>query len=463
MDGPEPTSAATSRLVLTDDDLRRITAAVRDGFVRKSDPPKGRQVLRSWIAPLTGFAILLAAWLVLTHWRPPIEPRVRATSLPATEMLDHPAGGGPVRWRVVGAQAQSLIVTGPQTISLPVDLPLATSECAALATELGGQCAEAISTVLIPASVAISWSTPQPVSLIPSMGDPPPDAGQRLRTARSLRLSLVNPAGRTTDGSADPPSTPAPPAGPSGQPAAATRPQLSIWADTTGHPAQRWCFDYAPTAPATLSIAVGNRQTSRQLRPDSATNFGCSGLQLLVQPGAAASGGRALPPLVTLGGLTSIQVHTEATQINLSDLTGNLVLEPDRIKVFETPTAAAIQASSTIATDLNIQAGSASLALVGHDVTSIDTGEGNLVRTAWERQKELALPIFLGLVGLMTPLLGAAYKNTFDYLVAQPTLLRRNLRRVGRWLWWPVRAITPRRRPPTPPGQLDPPATEAGG
>ena len=459
MNGPDPASGGTSRLVLTDDDLRRITAAVREGMSRKPDTPKGGSVLRSWTAPVAGFAILLTAWLMLTHWRPSITPRVRATSLPVSEVLDLPAGNRDVRLRIVGAQTQSLTVAGPQNVALPIDLPLTTADCPQLARELGGQCAAAIGTVLVPSSVTVSWTSPQPLKLDPEQPDP---ANPRPLLARAVRIALDNPAAARIGDS------PAPAHGNGAAAPAVTGPQLSIWADTTGagRTAQRWCYQYTPTAPATLSISVGNRQATRALTQRTAPNVGCDGLHLLVSSGQTVAGTRPLPPLVTLGGVSAIQIHTESTQVNLSALTGNLVLEEDRIKVFETPVAAAIRSDSTIATDLNIQAGTASLALAGHEVTSIDTDEGNLVRTAWQRQKELTVPIFLALVGLMTPLLGAAYKNSFDYLIAEPTLLRRNLRRTARWLWWPFAALgrlvalpfvwlagRSRRRPAAPPGE----------
>lgn len=454
MDSPERVSGATGLLAMTEDDLRRIVATVVEAMApRKPERPRGIVVLRSWIAPLAGFLLLFTTWVLLTHWRPPITPRARATSLPTVELLDHPVAGRDVRLRITGAQAQALTVTGPQTISVPIDLPLPATGCNQMARELGGQCAAAIGTVLIPGSVTVAWDAPQPLLLDPVQPNP---ANPRPLTMRALRVGLANPPAPTTADGGTEPAAPGDAAGSAGR-------QVSIWADTTGkgQRAQRWCYQYGQAAPATLTITAGDRVATRAFDRTGAPSVGCDGLQLLVTGDQSVAGTRPVPPLVTLGGVGAIQIHTESAQLNISHLTGNLVLEEDRIKVFETPTAAALRAGS-IATDLNLAAGSASLALIGHGVTSIDTGEGNLVRTAWQRQKELIVPIFLGLVGLMTPLLGAAYKNSFDYLVGEPKVFRRVVGRLARWAWAPFAAfgrllarpfawMRRRRRPPGPP------------
>lgn len=437
MDGPGRAHGAITRGILDDEDVRRIAEAIREGLAKKPDSPRGGPVLRSWVTPGFGLAILLTSYIVLTNWRPAIAPQVRTTALPEAVVFDHKTAHRDDGWRLPSGQVQSLTVHGPHATPLRVDLPIPTEQCARIAARLGTEC-RGTGFIVVHAPIEVAWSAPQPLKF-----DPVRPVEESFSSADQVRLTLTNAAPPTTGATGDttarspgaPGAVPGSPGVPAGQAAA-----LTVWADT-GMSEQRWCFSYRPPAATTLTVTSGTRTYDRLLTPANTPNLSCDGLRLWVTPGPASGQGATGPPVVTLGGISSIQVETSGHAVNVSALTGTALLEDDRTKVFDAPTQALIQSRERIRTTLNVQAGSASFALNATRVTGFNTDDGNQVRTAWQREKEIALPVFLGLVGLMTPLLGAAYRNTFDYLMAQPTLLRRNLRRIAGWLWWPVGAL----------------------
>lgn len=452
-DGPEHEPQAISRLVITAEDLRRITEAVQAGLVTKPDPPKGGGVVvRMWIAPLFGFAVLLGSYFGLTHHRPTVSPSVNASAVAPNMVLNHEPSNQHVEWNILGGLVQALTVDGPQQGPLEIELPITQEECPSVAARLGSKCVGR--TITVSPSVVVAWTSPQSLQFVP-----PTERGDQLGVTtpqplntvfKTLKLNLSSqaaqmpgqaPAGETV---AEPP------------PASAA---LTIGA--IGGRDQRWCFTYAPAQPATLSIALGSvTRYEKAFTPQSSANVQCGGTQLRVAAGPDGVG-VATPeahPIVTLRDISTLDISTFSRHVDISALTGNLQLEEGRTQVFDTPTTAVFKAKDPIKTTLSIKAGTPSLTLSGNRATSINTDQGNLVRAVWQRNHELALPILLGLVGLMTPLLGAAYKNSVEYLTANPGLLRRMLkehaRRAARALLFPVRRIrerSRRRRPQSPP------------
>lgn len=422
-DRSPPSEGATSRLVLVPEDLERISAAIRTGLAKEPPDPEQlrRAAMRSWFAPAVGLGMLLLLYVGLTHWRPAVDPFVQANALPATEVLTHQPADGNVHWAVRDGQVQALTVEGTQSVEVMIGLPIPSGECAEVAAALGATCSGR--TIQVQAPVTVAWSAPQ-VLKFESRGRPESVTSQ-------VRLTLQRPSGEQmgatgTDG-----------VNGAAAPAAPPLPQLTIADDPSD--LRQWCFVYQPTAAATLSVSGGSGGYQRPFDPTVDTAIDCTGLRLRVNPSSAAEqpppGSARATSIVTLAGISALDVTATSRHLHVSALTGNLRLEEGVNRVIDTETV--LRGRDRIQSALEIQAGAASLTVTGRRVTSIETDAGNLVATVWQRNHELALPIFLGLVGLMTPLLGAAYRNTFDYLLTRQSLLRRVWRRVRivtRWI-----------------------------
>lgn len=433
---PTPGEAPTSRLVIAQEDLDRISAAIRDGLEKEPPPPDGRKLLWDALKVLGAFSLLVIVYFVLTHWRPAVDISVRANALSMPQVLAHDPEEGHVDWRVGTGQVRALTVDELRAEELEADqfmisLPIPRTDCDEVAASLDATCDDGV--IELQAPLTVAWDDPQVLQLeraatadqVPSRSEPVP---------HELKLTLqhpsANPAGMTgeaTDEAAEESETGS---------AAPQLPQLTIadWQAAR----QQWCFTYQTAGGATtLSISGGSDGYERTFEPASAPDVGCDALQLRVTAGAAttpdgsqgpsatanadAATGRApdetrrASSRVTLSGISSLDVTTESRHLSASALTGSLTLLQD-IRVFESATQADFAAGEPLISDLDIQTGTSSLTIDGHGVTSIETARGNLISTVWQRNSELMLPIFIGVVGVFTPLLGTVYRNGVDYL-----------------------------------------------
>jgi hypothetical protein len=292
----------------------------------------------------------------------------------------------------------------------------------------------------VQAPVTVAWSVPQVLRLVPA-ATPDEVSSRPEPEPMPLKLTLQRPSGNaagmtgevTEEGAGESETAPAAP----------PLPQLTIadWQAAS----RRWCFTYQTTAAATFSISGGRGGYQRTFEPASAPASDCDALQLRVTPGAGtapapdgsqrdeavATPDAATPQpeerrasIVTLSGISSLDVTTHSQHLDVSALTGTLRLPEEDVRVLDTATQTVFTAGEPIRSRLEIQAGAPSLTITGSEVTSVDTDRGNLVKTVWQRNPELILPIFLGLVGVLTPVLGAAYRNGVDYLTNRRSAAR---------------------------------------
>ncbi len=309
-----------------------------------------------------------------------------------------------------------------------IALPILPSECDEVAARLDATCDDAV--IEVQAPVTVAWTEPQVLRLEQTMTD---DQVPTDPTARELTLTVQRPAADPAQMSRESAEEPA--EEPESVPAAPAQPQLTIIDSQAA--SQQWCFSYQRSGAAMLSISGGVEGYRRTFEPASAPDVGCDGLRLHVNPGdvsddpqggstAAAVNTTGRSPdqpqrassTVTLSGISSLDVTTESRHLNASALTGSLTL-PQDTRVFDPAAQADFTAGEPITTRLGIQAGTPSLTIDGGGVTAIETDRGNLVSTLWQRNTELILPIFIGVVGVFTPLLGTVYRNGVDYLASR--------------------------------------------
>jgi hypothetical protein len=438
---PTPNEAPTSRLVLTDEDLDRIKEAIRDGLEKK--PPDRPKLLREVLAVIVGFGLLFLLYLALTHWRPSVDLNVQANALATTEVLTHRQEDS-VEWSVGTGLVRELTVeelraTEEQPAAqFTISLPIPTTDCEEVAAALDATCDGGV--IEVQARVTVTWTTPQVLQLMQSTTRDQVQS-QTDQLPLRLRLTLQRPSANTLGTSGESADDAAEETEPG--PATAPLPQLALadWQTAS----QQWCFTYQSNAAATLSISGGSGGYQRSFEPASAPNVVCDGLQLQVIPGAAtlrapdgSQGGSAtetpeamtsLPAeqqrassVVTLAGISSLGITTSTQNLGASALTGTLRIGQD-VRAFDTATHADFRGGE-LRSSLEVQAGTPSLTIAGDGVTSIETDRGNLVATVWQRNPELILPIFLGLVGVLIPLLGAAYRNGVDYLTRRRSSTR---------------------------------------
>lgn len=429
-----PHEAPTNRLVLAEEDLDRIATAIRDGLGQ--EPPDGKKLLWDAVRVVGAFSLLVLVYFFLTHWRPAVDISVQASSLSTPQVLTHDSEEDDVAFRLGTGQVRALTVDEVRMAEqadgeFMISLPISRTDCAEVAARLDAACDDAV--IEVQAPVTVAWTQPQVLQLnrvttadLASSGNLVP---QELKL--DLKLPAADPAEMTREAT-----------GESAEESEAARttpplPQLTI--DDQRAASQRWCFTYQRAGgAATLSITGGSAGYEQPFEPASAPDTDCDAVQLKVTPSSAATTdadesqdartatsdqatgqasdeARRSSSLVTLSGVSSLNVTTDSRLLSASALTGSLRLLQD-VRVFDTATRANFAAGEPITSTLEIRAGTPSLTINGTGVKSIETDRGNLVSTVWQRHSELMLPIFIGVVGVFTPLLGTVYRNGVDYL-----------------------------------------------
>lgn len=431
MDGDrKPDEAPTSRLVIEQEDLDRIAQAIRDGLGK--EPPDGRKLLLDIVRVAGAFVLLVLIFLALNNWRPTVDVLVDADPLSTPQVLRHAPDEGVVDLQVGTGRVQALTVdtlrttANPATDEFTIALPIATADCAEIAAELDATCDGDV--VEVQAPVTVAWRDPQVLSL---EHDPAADQG-RDPVPHELRLDLRR-------SSAETPAMAGEAADESGEQseAATALPELTI-ADQQAA-SQRWCFEYGASGATTLSITGGSAGYDRPFEPASALEHGCDALRLRVVPGAATTADddsqsgspadsdteqpadepRRSSSVVILSGISSFEARTVSRHLNASALKGSLnIFQDDRVLDDDSPTSFT---GERIVSDLEIEAGTPSVTIDGDGMKSIETRNGNLVTTVWQRHSDLAIPIFIAVVGVFIPLLGTAYRNGVDFLAARRT------------------------------------------
>lgn len=428
---PKP-SETPYRLVLAEEDLDRIAAAIRKGL--GDGPPDGKKLALDVVKVVGIFCLLVLLYLILTHWRPAVDISVRANALSTPQVLTHGPDEGNVAWQFGTGEVRALKVDELRAAEesepgeFVIALPILPAECDEVAARLDAACDDSV--IEVQAPVTVAWTEPQVLRLERATTDDqvPSDAAPRELTL-TVQRSTADPAPMTRESAEEPAEES------ESVPATPPQPQLTIIDSQAA--SQQWCFSYQRNSAAMLSISGGAEGYRRTFEPASAPDVGCDGLRLLVNPGAASDdpqgGSEAATPntasqspdrpqrassIVTLSGIASLDVTTESRHLNASALTGSLTL-PQDTRVFDPAAQADFTAGEPITTRLGIQAGTPSLTIDGGGVTAIETDRGNLVSTLWQRNTELILPIFIGVVGVFTPLLGTVYHNGVEYLASR--------------------------------------------
>jgi uncharacterized protein len=366
--------------------------------------------------------LLLAGYRGLQHWRPPVSLSLTSDQA-AVRQLNLSGAGHPMSWKLDSAYVQSVQATGPESASIEIDLPIDPSACQRVAAELGSTCAGGA--VVQGSPLTLAWTTPERLDLLqPAGGDQhstalavtvTPPAGPQATAAGSTPAGSAGTAGTAatagTAGSAGTAGTAAAPAATATPATAGTQgtqaPEVTL-AATAPSDQQRWCFDF-PLSTTTLTIQRGDR-TSHQSFAGAGLPIPCgSGLRLLI----GTAGPAHQPPALTLSGIASLKLDAHSQSADVQGVAGQLQLGGAGSHVLGSPTEILVKTTSDrpLATVLELQAGRQTLALTSAKATAVDTDQGDLVNSVWDRQQVIVLPVFLALATAIVPLLIAALQS----------------------------------------------------
>jgi uncharacterized protein len=349
--------------------------------------------------------LLLGGYRVLQHWRPPVALALTSDQT-AVRQLNLSGAGHPMSWQLDSAYVHSVQVTGPETAAIEIDLPIDESQCQRVADQLGSTCAGGA--VVQGSPLTLTWATAEKLALLQPAG--------RDERSSALAVTVVQPAAgaAVATGSQTTPTTPTTPAAPA-SPAAPTTPAAAnlstpevTLAALPPTDQQRWCFDF-PLSATQLSIQRGAKEAVETFTGTTAPIPCGTGLRLLI----GVAGTAHQPPALTLAGIASLRLHAHSPRADVQGVAGQLRLGGAGSHVLGSPTelVVATKSGQPLLSVLEIQAGRQTLALTSGGATAVDTDQGNLVSSVWDRQQTIVLPVFLALATAIVPLLIAALQS----------------------------------------------------
>lgn len=410
--GPDEAHPAIRPAILTTADKDLLAAAIREGMAQ--DPPSWTSMGWSLLVVIVIGAGLIVGYQAFQRWRPSVPLTLSADQTVTTRQITFDGGNAPVRWRVTSADTGSLLVTGPDSDTVEIDLPLPVSSCNQVATALGpaAQCAAPSSgqapAVEFASPLSIAWTSPTPVELLP-----PPGTGTGYHQTPVLGVTVTSPVASGTMPAATPAAaTPSTPSSSTGQQAmgTATGSAMTFLADQ-GSDRQRWCFD-SPLSANRLQLQRGTNQTAYTFtgaEPDVECG---TGLRLIV--GTVGPGHQ--PPAITLQDVASARLEVISTEQDAQSVVGQVHLGPSGSTVLGTPTELIVHSKASAPVDAMLfqQAGSSTLSLTTPAATSVLTDNGNLVTSVWDRYQAFALPILLAIAGGLVPILLATMQGVMS-------------------------------------------------
>jgi hypothetical protein len=313
-----------------------------------------------------GCAIFLYNWLSQWHW--PVTLTASATvSAPHESILQDlelTAGmnGSPVRWLVDSGSARQLTVSGPDTGTAEIILPLRRSWCARMAARLKASCGGGQLSLNSP--VTFDWSNTQQFAST--------DAPQR---TVSSRLDITE---------------------------AIARPgvlEMEVTAVTRARPSL--CFS-SPLNAVTLTVTSGPLHFRHKFSGHEPTVPCASGTSVLI-----GSPGSGMPPALAFVGIRTFGLRAWASAASLHGFAGQLELDPGGTTVTGGPADVLVcsrKAGCPLAATLGIgEAGQAGQSLVvhSHAATNVITKGGQLVPSAWARKTAIFGPLLGGFVSAL--------------------------------------------------------------
>jgi hypothetical protein len=354
-----------------------------------------------------GCAMLaVIGYKALRDWHRPVQLTASAGNQGILQPLTLTSGnsGTPVvHWSVDGAVWQ-LQVRGTNSGTAQVILPLARSACPAVARQLklpGTSCAGRQLSMSSPAK--ITWSSPQILT-------------SSQMNSRELAITpLSGPKGRLG---------------------------MIVQAQTKTRPSV--CFSPAGAVTLRLTDSSGHYTTDMT----ASGTFRCddrTGLALLI-----GHGRRGSPPAFEFDGVSYVTVNATAPAASLQGFEGQITLNPGPKTILARPTPVSLGAmtSASLAFDVELNVSNPAPAgqpplVTSPAVTSVLTGNGELVPSEWDRDPGVIAPLLGGLVSVLvlTPL-GASMRAFFNSLNRRVPplidLLKRWTRRF-RARAWPIK------------------------
>jgi hypothetical protein len=155
------------------------------------------------------------------------------------------------------------------------------------------------------------------------------------------------------------------------------------------------CFS-SPSAPATLTLQYGSRRFTRSFTGNNPAGMCGGGLAVLI--GSQRTG---TSPGLEFGGIDSLALRARAPEATMQSFVGSIGLAPGGTTLIGTPSVVTLSASekNPIATLLDVEARTRSLALISPAATSIMTSSGELVPSELERLQ--------GIISFLSPFLSA--------------------------------------------------------
>lgn len=299
-------------------------------------------------------AIFLYNWLSGWHW--PVKVTASATVLPLNaripQDLSLTAGkGSPVQWVVDSGYIRHLTVSGPDNGTAEIILPLPRSWCAAIAAKLDSKC-NGSGQMTMPSPVTFDWSNHEEFGST--------DGLKVVSASLNITQAMAKHGGLHMD----------------------------VWANTKTRPS--FCFS-SPQSANKLTLYSGARSFSHRFSGNEPTVFCSSGVSVVI-PSA---------PAFEFAGIGSFLLHAQASAASLHGFAGQLQLNPGGTTVSGDPSDVLVcskKAACPLDATLGIGQRGPPLVVRSDAATSVITGDGQLVPSAWARKTAIFGPLLGGLV-----------------------------------------------------------------
>jgi hypothetical protein len=307
--------------------------------------------------------IALFSYNELSNWYRPVGLLASSHDVVALThlTLTSPGAGSAVPWTLKTAYVGQLQVSGPDSGTARVNLPLPSSYCQRLAAKLGGQC-DASNQLLIPVPATFTWSATPPLLR---------SAGGRPAISTGLDIS----------GSAPRPGTLA----------------VTLAAQAARQPSLSFS---QPIAPTTLVVRHGSRLYSHHF----GGNAGTAPTGLAVIAGSAGSG---RPPLLSFSRIGLLSLVARGQVAAITGFSGRIDIGAGGTTVLARRSVVSMQAAGApLVTRLRIGPAGQSAGIRSAKVTSVMTASGQLVPSEWARATAFWAPVLGGFVtaAVLTPL-----------------------------------------------------------
>ena len=377
----------TREPVLTETDIHLLAQAIKAGMT--PDPPSSGDVAFALAKLALAIAFLTVAYVGLHWWHPHVSESYKNGVTATLNSLTLGSSSGAVNWAVPGVYASTLDLSGPANRPARVILPVQPADCKDLARRLGLTCLHGA--LVEPFSLAAFWNSPQLWYLSLPTATTSQAATQQ---SQQLALSLPQPA-----------NTPAEAAKVATGTGSSTAADTTVKLDLIGSEAVTWCAG-APTPGATLTLQSGSN--SAVVPRTDIVNTACEGLTVDVQPSSPFVGvGR--PPETTFSGVSSFSFQASSNAVDAQALSGVLLLDGAGTFTLAPPAEVALATDAApVHTNLDISGHGSELTLTSSKLSSATDGGPNLVNSWWDRENNIALPLFLatcgGVLALVSPL-----------------------------------------------------------